>query len=90
MREFRVGDINMLVSKNTKICVTPNMNAKICVNPESNPQCKPAEYRSRWVPNANFSGHADFFFYVNFIHVVSRFSVEYGLTSFKTALARRL
>ena len=33
-REFCVGDTNMLVSKNAKICVTPNANAKICVTPK--------------------------------------------------------
>ena len=38
-------DTNMLVSKNAKICVTPN----------ANPQCEQVEYRWRWVPNANFS-----------------------------------
>ena len=45
----------MLVSKNAKICVTPNANPKICVTPNANPQCKEVEYRSRWVPNAKFS-----------------------------------
>ena len=41
----------MLVSKNTKICVTPNANAKICVTPNANPQREQMEYRWRWVPN---------------------------------------
>ena len=36
--QFRVGDTNMLVSKNAKICVTPTANAKICVSPNANPQ----------------------------------------------------
>ena len=39
----------MLVSKNAKICVTPNANTKICVTPNTNPQCKPVEYSSCWV-----------------------------------------
>ena len=43
--EFCVGDTNMLVSKNTKICVTP----------DANPQRQSVEYRLRWVLNANFS-----------------------------------
>ena len=30
-----VGYTNMLVSKNAKICVTPNVNAKICVTPNA-------------------------------------------------------
>ena len=38
---FRVGDTNILVSKNAKMCVTPN----------ANPQCKQVEYRWRWVSN---------------------------------------
>ena len=29
-----VGDINMLVSKNVNICVTPNANFKICITPK--------------------------------------------------------
>ena len=35
----------MLVSKNPKICVTPNAKPKICVTPNANPQCKSVEYR---------------------------------------------
>ena len=54
-REFHIGDTNMLVSKNAKICVTPNTNSKICVTVNANPQRKQVEYRSRWVPNAKFS-----------------------------------
>ena len=34
--QFCVWDANMLVSKNAKICVTPNANAKICVTPNAN------------------------------------------------------
>ena len=45
MPQFPVGDSNMLVSKNAKICVTPN----------ANPQREQVEYRWRWVPNALFS-----------------------------------
>ena len=36
----------MLVSENTKICVTPNANAKICVTPTVNPQREQVEFRS--------------------------------------------
>ena len=43
--QFRDGDTNMLVSKNAKICVTPNANAKICVTPNTNPQREHVEYR---------------------------------------------
>ena len=42
MREFRVGDTNMLVSNNAKICVTPNANAKICMS------LTPTPNASRW------------------------------------------
>ena len=45
----------MLVSKNAKICVTPNAKLKICVSPNTNPQREPVEYRLRWIPNAKFS-----------------------------------
>ena len=44
----------MLVSKNAKICITPNANFKICVTPNAKPQCKSVEYRLHWVRNANF------------------------------------
>ena len=36
-REFRVGDTNMLISKNAKICVTYKANAEICVFPQRQP-----------------------------------------------------
>ena len=42
----------MLVSKNAKLCITPNANVKICVTPNANPQHEQVEYRWRWVPNA--------------------------------------
>ena len=51
MLQFHVGDTNMLVSKNARICVTPNANAKICITPNVNPQRKQVEYRWHWVPN---------------------------------------
>ena len=37
-----------LVSKNVKICVTPNANAKICVTPNVKPQRESVEYRFCW------------------------------------------
>ena len=71
----------MLVSKKTKICVTPHAKHKICVTPNAKPQRKPMEYRLCWVPNAKSSvGHVHFIsFGVNFIRIGFRFSVEYGL-----------
>ena len=51
MPGFRVGDTNMLVSKNAKICVTPSAKPKICVTPNAKPQRQSLEYRLRWVPN---------------------------------------
>ena len=44
----------MLVSKNAKICLTPNAKHKICVSPNANTQRKSVEYRLHWVPNATF------------------------------------
>ena len=35
MPQFRVGDTNVVVSKNAKISITPNVNAKICVTPNA-------------------------------------------------------
>ena len=69
--QFRVWDTNMLVPKNAKICVTPNANH----------QCEQVEYRLLGSPMQNSGvGHVHFFFFgVDFIRVVSRFPVEYGL-----------
>ena len=55
----------MLVSKNAKICGTPNTKYKICVTPNAKPQREPMEYRLRWVPNWNFCvGHVHFMLFV--------------------------
>ena len=51
----------MLVSKNTKSCVTPNGNANICVTPNANPQRKQVEYAGADV------GHVDFMLFVSFL-----------------------
>ena len=41
----------MLVSKNGKICVTPNANGKILVTPNANPQRGQVEYFAcSWTP----------------------------------------
>ena len=53
--EFCVGDTNMLVCINAKICVTPDPKSKICVTPNVKHKLKSVEYMLRWVPNANFS-----------------------------------
>ena len=55
--------------------VLPNTKPKSCVLPDAKPKRKPVEYRLRWDV-----GHVHFtFFGVNFIHVGSRFPMEYGL-----------
>ena len=67
--QFRVGDTNILLSKNAKICVTPNMNAKMYVTPNANrwniggvgsptQNSRLCHLPLRWVANANtiFSG----------------------------------
>ena len=71
----------MLVSKNTKICITPNANAKICVTPNTKPQRESLEYRLCWAQTQNSCiGHVYFIFAgVDFIRIGSRFSKEYGL-----------
>ena len=57
----------MLVSKNAKICVTPNTNTKICITPNAKPQSESVEYRLCWVLNANFCvGHVDFMLFIPF------------------------
>ena len=48
-------ETNMLVSKNAKICVTPNVKHKICVTPNAKPEPEPMEHRLHWGPNAKFS-----------------------------------
>ena len=71
MPQFCIGDSNMLVSKNAKICVTTNTNANICVTP------KPTPNASSWIiggvgspmQNSHF-GHVRFHVVcVNFICV---------------------
>ena len=37
MPEFCVGDTNMLVSENAKLCVTSNAKPKICISPNAKP-----------------------------------------------------
>ena len=53
-----VGNTNMLVSKNAKICLTPKRNIKFAFPPKqipnANPQRESVKYRLNWVPNANF------------------------------------
>ena len=68
----------MLVSKNTKICITPDANNKICVVPNAKSQCEPMEYRLHW----------EFTFHVVCAHFIrvgyptgTQFAVEYGLKS---------
>ena len=76
--------LRMLVSKNAKICVTPNVNSRICITPKANPQHEQVEYRSRWVPNVKFLRWPCRFHVVcaHFILVglptQTQFAVEYG------------
>ena len=83
--QFRVGDTNMLVSKDAKMCVTPNANAKICVTPNSNPQREQVEYRWRWVPNVR-GWRWPCRFHVVCVHFIrvgwpTQFPEEYGLNT---------
>ena len=69
--KFPFANTNMLVSKNAKICFTPN----------AKPQRKSVEYRLCWVPNAEFScWPCTFHFFVSISFALGPvFSVEYGL-----------
>ena len=49
MPEFRIGDTNMLVTENAKICINPNAKPKICISPKGKPKRKSVEYRWCWV-----------------------------------------
>ena len=48
-----IGDTNMLVSKNAKICINPNLNSKICVTPNASRwNIGGVGSPTGWVPNA--------------------------------------
>ena len=65
-----------VVSKNAKICVTPNAYAKICVIPNVN-RWNVACVRS---PTQNFHvGHGDFMFVLISFALGNQFAVEYRL-----------
>ena len=72
-----VGNTNMLVSKNTKICRTPNTKHKICVSPNANQWnigCIGSPTQNIYIGQVHF-----IFVDVDFFQVGSHFSVEYGL-----------
>ena len=75
----------MLVSKNVKICVSPDAKPNIYITPNTKPQRQSVEYRLRRVPYAKFSRWACTFHIVcvNFICVGhptrKSFPVEYEL-----------
>ena len=70
-REFCVGDTNMLVSKNPKICITTNANAKICLTPNANPHHEPVEYSLHWVCQSWVCiGRVDFMLFISFLVVL--------------------
>ena len=55
----------MLVSKITKICVTPNANFKICLPPTHNPNASQWNMGCVGSPTQNFCvGHVDFMLFV--------------------------
>ena len=90
--QFRVGDTNMLVSKNASICVTPNANAKICITPNANPQREQVEYRWCCVPNMR-GWHWPCRFHIFCVHFIcigypmrTQFPVEYGLKIFISSI----
>ena len=65
--QFRLGDTNMLVSKNAKICVTPNENIKFALPPTQNPNASQWNIGSVGSPMQNFRVvHVHFFFFCRF------------------------
>ena len=61
----------MLVSKNPKICVTPNMNAKICVTPTPTPNPSRWNIRGVWSPTRGAGvGHVHFMLFVSISFVL--------------------
>ena len=85
-----VGDTNMLVSNNAKICLTPNAKHKTCVTPNAKPNVSQRNIGCLGSPMQNFrAGHVHFsFFCVDFFRVGSCFSVKYGLKVSKLFVVR--
>ena len=81
MPDIRVGDTNMLESKNAKICVTPMPNLKFALPPTPNPNASQWNKGCVGSPTQIFvlAMYISLFLGVDFIRVGSRFSVEYGL-----------
>ena len=70
----------MLVSKNAKICVTPNAKPKSCVIPNANPQCESVEYRLHWVSHWACTFHVICVkLYLHWVANTKAVSLEYGL-----------
>ena len=83
-REFFVGETSMLVSKNAKICVSPNANSKICVTPTQTTNASQWNIVCVGSPGVGSRvGHVHFIFFVFISFALgSQFPVEYGLNSF--------
>ena len=80
--KFRVGNTNMLVSKNAKICLTLKANFKICVTSRETRTCSGIKVVLGLKHKIPVMAMYISFFFVDFIRIGSRFSVEYGLMHF--------
>ena len=80
-QNFTFGDTNMLVSKNTKICVIPDSNLKFALPPTQNPNASQWNIGRVGYPTPTFRlGHVDFMLFIPFFsRWVPLFSVEYRL-----------
>ena len=64
--QFCVGDTNMLVSKNAKICVTPNANSKICIIPTQTPNA--SQWNIGGVGSSGIGTHVGHVYFMLFVH----------------------
>ena len=86
MTQFHVGDTNMAISQNAKICVSPNAKPTICITPNKTPNA------SQWiyigcVGSPGVGAHVEHVHFRLFVSISFAlgsqrkcgFSVEYGL-----------
>ena len=80
--KFHIGDTNMLVSKNAKICVTPTRTLKFALPPTQNPN--PSQWNIGCVGSPGVGaciGHVHFMLFVSISFALgSSFQWNMGLT----------
>ena len=79
--QFYVTYTNMLVSKNAKICITPNAKHEICVTPTQTPNASQWNIVCVGFPGVgSHGGHVHLIFFVSISFALGIvFPVEYGL-----------